>query len=391
MKHPFVILMRSPFVILSEAKDLQAQVNAGRTGTLSVRSKIQRLTPGFTLVELLIGIALTTIIAVGIGSSMLIASRAIPDADNPANATLAAGEAAQQLTAELQYAISINNRSATMIEFTVADRNNDEVDETIRYEWSGISGDPLTRQYNGGAVVNLLEAVHQFDLSYDLHTISEEIPQGNESTETLLKSFYDNEDLYDYPIKDTEWYGQYFLPSLPGDAVSWKVTRVRFRAKTDWEADGKCKVQLQLPTPGNLPSGVVLEEKTLLESTLRWFYTTQEFSFSSVSGLSPQQGLCLVFKWISNGTACEILGRDKNVHTSNIRLSKSTNRGASWSTCYDKSLLFWIYGTVTTSGEPHIENTYYLKTVGITLRTGNDEQSMVCTAAQTLNKPEVTQ
>lgn len=346
---------------------------------------------GFTLAELLVSIAVTMVIAVGIGSSMLIASRAMPDADNPASAAITAVEAAEQLTAELQYAISINNRSTTMIEFTVADRNGDEVDEMIRYEWSGTPGDSLTRQYNGGAVVNLLEDVHQFDLSYDLQTISEEIPQGNESGETLLKRFSGDWNFKSYPIKDSEWYGQYFLPSLPGDAISWKVTRVRFKATIDGDTDGECKVQLQLPTLGDLPSGVVLEEKTLLESTLTWFYTTQEFSFSSVSGLSPQEGLCLVFKWISNGTACKILGQDEDVHTSNIRLSKSTNRGASWSTLSDESLLFWIYGTVTTSGEPLIENTYYLKTVGITLRIGSDEQTTVYTATKTLNKPEVTQ
>lgn len=346
---------------------------------------------GFTLAELLVSIAVTMVIAVGIGSSMLMASRAMPDADNPADAALAAGQAAEQLAAEIQYAISINSRSTTMIEFTVADRNDDEIDETIRYEWSGTSGEPLTRQYNGGSVVTLMEDVHQFDLSYDLQTISEEIPQGNESGEILLKSFSGNEDFHDYPIKDTEWYGQCFLPSLPGDTVSWKVTRIRFIAKTDGDTDGVCKIQLQLPTPGDLPSGVVLEEKTLLESTLTWFYTTQEFTFSSVSGLSPQEGLCLVFKWISNGMACKIWGQDKDIYGSNIRLSKSNNQGASWSTLYNESLLFRIYGTVTTSGDPLVENTYYLKSVAITLRTGSDEQSTMYTAAKMLNKPEVMQ
>jgi len=347
--------------------------------------------PGFTLVELLVSIAVTMVIVVGLSSSMLVASRAMPDADNPANTTLAASAAAEELAAEIQYAISINSHSSTMIEFDVADRNGDEITETIRYEWSGTSGDPITRRYNGGTVINFLEDVHQFDLAYDLQTISEEIPLGNESVETVLKSFSGYHDLHEYPIKDSEWYGQYFLPSLPGDTVSWKVTRVRFTARTDGSTDGECKIQLQLPTQGKLPSGVVLEEKTLLESTLTWFYTTQEFSFSSVSGLSPQQGICLVYKWISNGTACKIFGQDKNIYTSNIHLSKSTNGGASWSTLYDESLLFKIYGTVTTSGEPQIENTYYLKTVGITLRKGRDEPSTVYTATKMLNNPEVTQ
>ena len=350
-----------------------------------------RHNPGFTLVELLVSIAVTMVIAVGLGSSMLVASRALPDATNPAGATIAAGEAAEQLATELQYAISVNNRSATMIEFTVADRNGDELDETIRYEWSGTSGDPLTRQYRGGTIIPVLENVHQFDLSYELQMICEEIPQGNESFETLLGGFNGYVDLKSYSIKDDEWYGQYFFPWLPGDAVNWKVTRIRFKARTDGGTDGVCRVQLQLPTQGDFPSGIVLEEKTLLESTLRWYYTTQEFSFSSVSGLSPQQGLCLVFKWISNDTACKILGQDKGVYAPNIQLSKSTNRGATWSGRDGESLFFWIYGTVTTEDEPQIENTYCLKAIRITLRTGNDEQSTVYAATKTLNQPEVIQ
>ena len=348
-------------------------------------------TQGLTLVELLVSMAITAVIMLAVGSSMLIATKAMPDAGSSANSTITAGEVAEQLASELQYAASVTNRSANMTEFTVADRDGNDVPETIRYEWSGTPGDPLTRQYNSGSVVNILDGVKEFDLSYDLQTISEEIPQGNESTETLLISYDSIADLHDYPIKDTELYGQYFLPSLPGDAVSWKVTRVRFKAKTDGSADGECRVQLQLPTAGNSPSGVVLEEKTLLESTLLWYYTTQEFAFSNVSGLSPQQGLCLVFRWISNWTACELRGQDKNVVVPNIRLLKSTDRGATWSRRYGESLLFWIYGTVTTAGEPQIENTYYLKTVEIKLRTGSDEQSTVYTATKTLNEPEVTQ
>jgi prepilin-type N-terminal cleavage/methylation domain-containing protein len=348
-------------------------------------------TRGLTLVELLVSMAITAVIMLAVGSSMLIATKAMPDASSAANSTITAGEVAEQLAAELQYAVSVLDRSANMIEFTVEDRDGDDVAETIRYEWSGTPGDPLTRQYNSGSVVDILDRVQEFDLSYDLQTISEEIPQGNESAETLLKSNNSYEDFFNYGITSTQWYGQYFLPSLPGDAVSWKVTRVRFKARTDGAADGECKVQLQLPTAGNSPSGVVLEEKTLLESTLLWYYTTQEFAFSNVSGLSPQQGLCLVFRSISGGTACRLLGQDEDVYTSNISLLKSTDRGATWSTRYDESLFFWIYGTVTTVGEPHIQKTYYLTTAQIKLRTGTDGQSAVQTRTTLLNRPEVTQ
>jgi hypothetical protein len=278
-----------------------------------------------------------------------------------------------------------------MIEFTVADRNGDEVDETIHYEWSNTPGDPLTRQYNGGAVVNLLEDVNLFDLSYDLQTISTEIPQGNESTETLLIDYNSPTDLHDYQISDNEWYAEYFLPSLPGDTLSWKVTRIQFKAKADGAAEGETWVQLQLPSAGNAPSGVVLEQKTLVESTLLDTYLTQEFSFSNVSGLSPEQGLCLTFRWKATGNSCKLHGQNKNVVAPGTQLHQSTNQGASWAAQAEQSLFYAVYGTVTTAGDPQIENTYYLETIRIKLRTGSDEQSTIYTATKILNKPEVTQ
>lgn len=345
---------------------------------------------GFSLIEMLVSVAVTMVIMVALASSMLIATRALPDSSSPANATITAAEVAEQIAAELQYAVSVNARSANMIEFTVADRDGSGLPETIRYEWSGTLGDPLTRQYNGGSIVEILPGIKEFNLSYDLETISDEIPQGNESAETLLASYYSSSDQAGREVKADRWRGQYFLPSLPGDAVSWKVTRVRFYAIADGYATGECRVQLQLPTSGGAPSGVVLEEKTLLESTLPYYYNMQEFTFSGVSGLSPEQGLCLVFKWISGTVACSILIRDEDAPPSSGDFMRSDNQGASWTTYSDESLLYWIYGTVTTVGEPLIEDTYHLQRVEIKLRTGDEPESAAYTHTRMLNAPEVT-
>jgi hypothetical protein len=161
---------------------------------------------------------------------MLIASRAVPDAASPTGAAVRAAQGCEQLIADLQYATSINTSSAATIEFTVTDRSGDGFPEVIRYEWSGAAGAPLTRQYNGGAAVEVLADVRDFALSYDLQTISTLIPQGNESAETILKSYSGTASLDNYSIKSAESYGQYFRPALPVDAVSWKVTRIRLSA-----------------------------------------------------------------------------------------------------------------------------------------------------------------
>lgn len=346
---------------------------------------------GFTLVELVVSMAVTATIILAIGSVMLLAARAMPDANSPARASIAAAGAVEQMITELQYAVSVTQRSSKMIEFAVADRDGNDVPEIICYEWSGILGDPLTRRYNAGALANVLANVYEFNLSYDLTTTTTEIPLANESPRTTLLTYSSIKDLYDYPIKDTEWYAEYFMPGLPADAVSWSVTSVVLHAKTDGPVDGEARMQLQLPTEGHCPSGVVLEEETLLESTLLSSYLEQEFQFSGTEGLSPEQGLSIVVKWIANGTACKLWGRDKNVTTTNTGLCRSSNRGASWTPLPGQSLLFTVYGTVTTAGEPQVQSTYYLDGVTVSLRAGDNSQSTVQTGVRILNRPEVSQ
>jgi prepilin-type N-terminal cleavage/methylation domain-containing protein len=346
---------------------------------------------GFTLIEVVVSLGISAVLMLGIGSAMLFAARAMPDAASPTAAIVDAGGALEQLITDLQYAVSIKNKSATMIDFTVADRDGNDIPETIRYEWSGTAGATLTRRYNGGTVVTVLADVRDFALSCDLLTISTLVPQGNESAETILNSYDGTVGRDNYRMRSSEWYGQYFRPALPVDAVSWKVTRVRLSARTDGSPAGECRVQLQQATVGKLPSGTVIEEKTLLESSLLGGYQEQEFAFTQAGGLSPTQGLCLVVKWIADSVACQLWGFNANASTSDSFMVKSTDGGASWTAPAGMSLLYTVYGTVTTLGPPQIQNTYYLMRVNIRLRAGTDTQTTLQSAVRLLNKPEVTQ
>ena len=126
----------------------------------------------FTLLELVLSLVVTTILLGALTSAMILAAQAIPDAGKPLESTIATGEIANQMSGELYYALSFTERSVGAATFTVADRNGDAEAETIRYAWSGTAGDPLTRQYNGGAAASVLEDVQQFDLAYDLKEIN---------------------------------------------------------------------------------------------------------------------------------------------------------------------------------------------------------------------------
>lgn len=352
----------------------------------------RRKQAGFTLLEVVTTMAATSVILLGIGSAMLVAGRAMPDARNPSAETVAGAEALERMVAELQYAVTVTQRSDRVIQFTTADRNGDTLPDTIRYEWSGAAGDPLTRKFNAEAAVTVLPNVRTFSLSYDLQTTTTTTTTaGGESAEMLLAS-YDSApaDYADYTIKSGQWYSEYFRPVLPDGTLVWKVTRVRFYAKQSSFLGGETRVQLQTLTAGGLPSGIVLDEQIFRENILPLFYQLQEMTYTQACNLSPQQGLCLVFRWKTDAEACKLLGQDRRVSAANLALAKSTDLGVSWATQSAQSLSFWVYGTVTATGQPQTQTTYYLSAVKLRVKAGTDDQATTQTGVTILNQPEVT-
>jgi len=121
---------------------------------------------GFTLAELVASMAILTILMGAMTSVIVVASHAIPDVEDPVQVKLATMDVVDQIGRELYYATSITEATATAITFTVPDRGHGAAGpETIRYAWSGTTGDPLTRQYNGGMAINISTGVQFFDLS----------------------------------------------------------------------------------------------------------------------------------------------------------------------------------------------------------------------------------
>jgi hypothetical protein len=144
----------------------------------------------FSLLELVLSTAVTTILLLAVGSSMAMMSKALPSSSNPVDARVAAASVVEQMATELESATYITERSTQSITFVVPDRNGDGKSETIRYAWTGTSGDPLTRSYNSGAAVTVLSDVRYFSLTYTSKQIDETIPNTSGSTSTLTCTHY---------------------------------------------------------------------------------------------------------------------------------------------------------------------------------------------------------
>jgi prepilin-type N-terminal cleavage/methylation domain-containing protein len=344
----------------------------------------------FTLMEMLVSLTILSIISVGIGSSMLLAGRALPEASAPSQVVLATSPGVERLCSDLNYATQILAASATGLTFTVADRDADTMPETLAYTWSGMPGDPLLLQTNIQTPLVLLPHVETLSLVYDTDTVRAETANGNESGQTTLASHNATWDFLDYDIKDDCWIGQVFKPALPADAIGWSVQRVEFYAKSTLLGTGVSQVELQAATAGAWPTGVVYEAKTLLESSLLYNYLLRSFTFTTVTDLPPDQGVCLVIRYISGTKSCTVLTHDKATGLSSMALLKTTDGGATWSKPSQESRIFWVFGTVTTPGTPDVVETRYLQAVNVTVNTSTTDDTLVQTAVPVLNHPEVS-
>jgi hypothetical protein len=121
---------------------------------------------GYTLLELVICMPLVLLLMLGMGAAIYLSGKTLPDDQSQTYQTLLAGQALDQLTFDLRYATAISNGGSRDITFTVPDRDSDAAGETIRYLWSGVAGQPLSRQVNGSAAEVLVPAVNSFGLSY---------------------------------------------------------------------------------------------------------------------------------------------------------------------------------------------------------------------------------
>ena len=127
----------------------------------------RRRKPGaaYTLVEMLVGMTASTALLVGLASSTYIARQAF-EGQTSTTVRAQAADVQADLLNDLRLATGFTARSATQATFTVPDRNNDGVAETITYAYTGAPSNQLTWSLNGVAPLPLLDNVNAFQLTF---------------------------------------------------------------------------------------------------------------------------------------------------------------------------------------------------------------------------------
>ncbi len=128
--------------------------------------RIRLRTPaGFSLLEVVIASAASTVLVAGLASVIYIAGETL---DVESGSLAKANEVNQviaQINHDLHSALTISELTSTAVTMTVPDRDGDNVPETIRYYWSGIGDSNLQYTYNG-ATTNLAKKVESFSLAW---------------------------------------------------------------------------------------------------------------------------------------------------------------------------------------------------------------------------------
>jgi prepilin-type N-terminal cleavage/methylation domain-containing protein len=337
---------------------------------------------GYTLVELVVGMALACILLMGMGSTVFVASHAVPNPEQDPQASIAAGKIVDQLAEELGSALSVTQLTATSVAFTVAARNGDPIPERICYAWSGTPGGPLTRQYNGGTAVTLIPSVNLFGLTPASASVQTTYPSvGIESTSASL--------LVDYSTGPTGWpaavplfqsIGQYFQPTLGSGVYAWRPTSVKFMIQKG--AAPAMNIVALCPGNANLvPNSTVNEQYNLTDTMLSYSYAWQTFNLTNENPMAAGGSVCL--------TIADSWGWPSSAYleTTMSNGQLKYNNGV-WTSYSGASLYCQLYGTLTTCSSSQYVNSSYLTSIGIQLQIA-PTTSLLRTSAAMLNHPEL--
>lgn len=339
---------------------------------------------GFTLIELVASMAVLAVLMMAVGSTVVLASKAVPSPNAPATHIIAASRILEQIAAELETAIEIDDLDVDELEFTVPDRDGDGVDEEIAYRWSGKPGDPLIRTYNDGPDQIVIPAVDRFVIGFTTRevTVPSDAPPI-EASEVVAFS----QDLFSAGLGGKVSIGtgvrvaEGFVPSV-GGASHWRPTRAAFHLFTTNPKTGILRAVLRTADEHGKPSATELASVQINESAVTsnaWYFV----NFNVAEPVAAGTKFFITLEFVSNSVAAEAsIG-------SLSAFGQYRATGANpWAT-NNSALYTYVWGRplVEDPNSPP-RQVDVVDRVTLTLDTGGSARTSVRTSVSLLNMPE---
>lgn len=355
---------------------------------MAVRSVVgpTRLGVGFTLVEVLLSLALAAIVLSSMQSLIVIAGRAAPDADGPQRATVDAADALERLASEVSVAVEVTELDSHEVGFTVNDWTGDGVVETIKYGWSGTPGDPLLRAVNGGDAAVVVDGVRRFEVGAETSTRNVFIAgDGEHLHDQRVQSVGVLDGLPD-PVDTTRAYAQRIVPALPANTEKWRVRRVAL-----WFAgagsDGDVIVEIQgVDGSSGQPNGNVYKRERFDSDVLGSVMQRVEVELKTPE-LAPGEQVCIVVRARDTDVDCEVSFGTATAVLGSRTGHRSTDGGGTWSTVSGFALRHEVFAEVWTH-QGRTETRENLRSLTVLLSAGYPPVTVHRTVSP-LNTPKV--
>lgn len=307
------------------------------SGTANARS-------GYTLLELLVSSTAATLLMVGMGTAVVITSRAVAP-DVAQKDILDAVEATFVMGDELQSAIRMTHLENSAVEFALHDRDGDQLPERIRYD---LQNDQLQRTLNGTRGV-LQEDVDSVSFSPQYRSVPETVGGVlSESDVGALAGITYGLNLRTWSLDPHHPVGQYLDVDHPPDATMWSVlTTTLFLRRSSVYLDGEVfTVQLREATGDGLPTSNVIDETRVAVSSLSTSFRIVTVRFDNADRLPVSKQLCVVVKADESlyGSAVKVAFASWGFRQSGHFLS-TTGGDADWVADDGKGLYFLAAGT----------------------------------------------
>jgi hypothetical protein len=193
------------------------------------------------------------------------------------------------------------------VEVEVADRNQDGVNEVIRYEWPGAPGASVVRVYNNEPV-SLNVPVDTFALTYS--TVATQTASADtvaDQPEASVGAWSAGAVYLPRTVDTNKAVAQHFVPTLPAGARSWTITKFRFLAQSDLTATGSTEVQIRTVDYDGFPTNTVLARATVPENSMAVTFGFKTVTFTGCPPLAPGQEVAFVL-WCVSGCPSMTIG-----------------------------------------------------------------------------------
>jgi prepilin-type N-terminal cleavage/methylation domain-containing protein len=305
-----------------------------------------KLVNGMTLLEMVVAMAIVSLMLGAVSSAVVIAARAVERQSPASFDATSSAIVLDQLLNEASQATLVTENTPTAITFQVPDRNADLAPETIRYSWSGTPGGPLMRQFNADPPAQVSGPLRRIDLSYDTILSVETIPGVNETNANVLISSFNASNIGSFTIDPSTSVSQYVHPSFADGTLSWTITSIDLSPR-QWGSvisTGELQVELRAPTSTGVPDLESLAVTATLESDLPTIYTWSTHTFTRAPTLAPGDAICIVLSDTA-GTISANLPYAMEGSTRSFATSLNTATGV-WTSHTFLSTPYRIRGTV---------------------------------------------